>query len=95
MPEVVSIFNGMGGLAAALISMIEWTHLKHVGEAIELGLYVPIIAGLIIGTISFTGSMVAWGKLNGKLGDFRFPAQQYINAIILVFIIAAAFFMYS
>jgi NAD(P) transhydrogenase subunit beta len=56
---------------------------------------VPIVAGLIIGTISFTGSMVAWGKLNGKLGDFRFPAQQYINAIVLVFIIAAAYFTYS
>jgi len=95
MPEMVSIFNGMGGLAAALISIIEWTHLKHVGEAVELGLYVPIVAGLIIGTISFTGSMVAWGKLNGKLGDFRFPAQQYINAIVLVFIIAAAYFTYS
>ncbi len=95
MPEMVSLFNGMGGLAAALISIIEWTHLMHLGESVELGLYIPIIAGLIIGTVSFTGSMVAWGKLNGKLGDFRFPAQQYINAVVLGIIILSAYFTYT
>ena len=95
MPEMVSLFNGMGGLAAALISIIEWTHLQHTGEIAGLGLFVPIIAGLIIGTVSFVGSMVAWGKLNGKLGDFRFPAQQYINALVLVLIFVAAYFAFS
>ena len=95
MPEMVSLFNGMGGLAAALISIIEWTHLKQIGETAGLGLFVPIIAGLIIGTVSFVGSMVAWGKLNGKLGDFRFPAQQYINALVLALIFVAAYFTYS
>lgn len=78
MPEMVSLFNGMGGLAAALISIIEWTHLQHTGEIAGLGLFVPIIAGLIIGTVSFVGSMVAWGKLNGKLGDFRFPDRKSV-----------------
>lgn len=95
MPEMVSLFNGMGGLAAALISIIEWTHLKQIGETAGMGLFVPIIAGLIIGTVSFVGSMVAWGKLNGKLGDFRFPAQQYINALVLALIFVAAYFTYS
>lgn len=95
MPEMVSLFNGMGGLAAALISIIEWTHLKQVGEVASLGLFVPIIAGLIIGTVSFVGSMVAWGKLNGTLGDFRFPAQQYINALVLALIFVAAYFTFS
>lgn len=95
MPEMVSLFNGMGGLAAALISIIEWTHLKQVGEVASLGLFVPIIAGLIIGTVSFIGSMVAWGKLNGTLGDFRFPAQQYINALVLALIFVAAYFTFS
>ncbi len=91
MPEMVSLFNGMGGLAAALISIIEW---QHVEVGIALGKFIPIIAGLIIGTVSFVGSMVAWGKLNGKIGDFRFPGQQYINAIVLLFIIAASVFTY-
>jgi len=91
MPEMVSLFNGMGGLAAALISIIEW---QHVEVGIALGKFIPIIAGLIIGTVSFVGSMVAWGKLNGKIGDFRFPGQQYINAIVLLFIIAASAYTY-
>ena len=113
MPEMVSLFNGMGGLAAALISIIEWKHISHVlnefgkyaramssseidiTDTFSLGLFIPIIAGLIIGTVSFIGSMVAWGKLNGKVGDFRFPGQQYINMIFLIGIIIAAYFTYD
>jgi NAD(P) transhydrogenase subunit beta len=84
---MVSLFNGMGGLAAALISIIEW---QHIEPGVSLGMFIPIIAGLIIGTVSFVGSIVAWGKLNGKIGDFRFAGQQYINAIVLFAIIGAA-----
>lgn len=92
MPEMVSIFNGMGGLAAALISIIEWREIaQHPEVTMSVGHYLPIIAGLIIGTISFVGSIIAWGKLNGSIGDFRFAGQQYINAVVLLGIIAAAY----
>jgi len=93
MPEMVSLFNGMGGLSAALISIIEWRHLLHEAvnpermsnmPVVTVGMYIPVIAGLIIGTISFVGSIVAWGKLNGKIGDFRFPSQQIINAVVFL-----------
>ena len=90
MPEMVSLFNGMGGLCAALISLLEW---KFKGDSIATmpaGEYLAIIAGLIIGTVSFVGSIVAWGKLSGKLGDFRFPGQQFINIIMLLAIVAMA-----
>jgi NAD(P) transhydrogenase subunit beta len=90
MPEMVSLFNGMGGLCAALISLLEW---KFNGDSIATmpaGEYLAIIAGLIIGTVSFVGSIVAWGKLSGKLGDFRFPGQQFINIIMLLAIVAMA-----
>ncbi len=90
MPEMVSLFNGMGGLCAALISVIEWRAIQASGELLTVGHYLPIIAGLIIGTVSFTGSMVAWGKLNGSVGDFRFQGQQFINAILLVGVIGAS-----
>ncbi len=91
MPEMVSLFNGMGGLCAALISMIEWKALSVSGELekIELSHYLPVMAGLVIGTVSFVGSMVAWGKLNGKLGDFRFKAQQLINLLMLSGVLVA------
>jgi H+-translocating NAD(P) transhydrogenase subunit beta len=99
MPEMVSLFNGMGGLAAALISIIEWNHLfsnDHGSEVVlHLGIFLAIIAGLIIGTISFTGSMIAWGKLNGTIGDYRFKGQQYINAVFLIIMLAAAYGSYQ
>ena len=104
MPEMVSLFNGMGGLSAALISIIEWRHLLHNLESTEamgqvaalpMGMYIPIMAGLIIGTISFVGSIVAWGKLNGSIGDFRFPSQQIINAVVLVAILGVAYMNYG
>ncbi|MCX6199497.1 MAG: NAD(P)(+) transhydrogenase (Re/Si-specific) subunit beta [Bacteroidetes bacterium] len=84
MPEMVSIFNGMGGACAALIGMIEIHHVQS-GETSRL---VAITAGLIIGTISFSGSMVAWGKLNGRFKDKTFPFQQYINIGMMLVILA-------
>ncbi len=83
MPEMVSLFNGMGGLCAGLISVIEWKHKSHTGAQVELLRYLPILAGLIIGTVSFVGSIVAWGKLNGSFKDILLPGQQVINFIAL------------
>jgi len=92
MPEMVSLFNGMGGLCAALISMIEWRALAVSGEVANMPVlhYLPVMAGLIIGTVSFVGSMVAWGKLNGRLGDFHFKGQQFINLVLVSAILAAS-----
>jgi NAD(P) transhydrogenase subunit beta len=96
MPEMVSLFNGMGGLCAALISLIEWRALSVRGElqGLHFGHFLPVMAGLIIGTVSFVGSMVAWGKLNGSLGDFRFKGQQFINLLVLLAILGASGFTF-
>ncbi len=84
MPELVSIFNGMGGLCAALISTLEfgrWTD----GDAV-LRLLI-ILAGALIGSISFAGSMVAYGKLSGKVKDHSFPGQHIVNLVVLAVIV--------
>ena len=61
MPQMVSIFNGMGGACAALISLVEYNHLVHNSEnAVNLGTLSIILLGLIIGSVSFAGSMIAW-----------------------------------
>ncbi|MEY3576525.1 MAG: hypothetical protein RL394_107, partial [Bacteroidota bacterium] len=52
-----------------------------------------IFLGLIIGTVSFSGSMIAWGKLNGKIKDFAFKGQHIINLVILLLNIAIAAFI--
>jgi NAD(P) transhydrogenase subunit beta len=97
MPEMVSLFNGMGGACAALISVIEFNHLLHqTGDnsgSIDATTLLIILVGLIIGAVSFAGSMIAWGKLNGKVKDFAFGGQHIINLVILAATLAIAAYM--
>jgi len=89
MPQMVSLFNGMGGLCAALISVIEYMKLE--ADVDRTFAYKSIILlGLIIGTISFAGSIVAWGKLEDKIKDRRMPTQQFINVGLLLLILGVA-----
>lgn len=86
MPEMVSLFNGMGGACAMLISLIEY----HKPEAHPVGQLLIIILGMIIGTVSFAGSIIAWGKLNGSIKDKSIPGGQIVNFILLGGIILLA-----
>ena len=79
MPEMVSMFNGMGGACAMLISLIE----QHNDAAPTPGKMLIIILGMVIGTISFSGSVIAWGKLNGSIKDKTIAGGQIINFILL------------
>jgi H+-translocating NAD(P) transhydrogenase subunit beta len=82
MPEMVSMFNGMGGACAALISLVEFGHATHEGNP-GVGKILIIVLGLIIGSVSFAGSMIAWGKLAGKVKDFSFKGQNILNLLFL------------
>ncbi|MFZ1262216.1 MAG: NAD(P)(+) transhydrogenase (Re/Si-specific) subunit beta [Chitinophagaceae bacterium] len=111
MPEMVSMFNGMGGACAALISIVEFDHisklfsgnstiyssLSQLGSetlpAIPTGHILIIILGLIIGSVSFAGSMIAWGKLNGKVKDFSFKGQHIFNIVLLLVILGLAAYL--
>ena len=92
MPELVSMFNGMGGACAALISLIELNHHYHteaVGAAAEYGTMIAIVAGLIIGTVSFSGSIIAYLKLNGTMGKpVRLPSYNIINTLVMIAVLA-------
>lgn len=90
MPQMVSLFNGMGGACAALISIVEFDHLVHSAssEGIQNGSLLIIMLGLIIGSVSFSGSMVAWGKLDGRVGDYAFKGQHIFNLVLLGAMIA-------
>ncbi|MBS1742514.1 MAG: NAD(P)(+) transhydrogenase (Re/Si-specific) subunit beta [Bacteroidetes bacterium] len=88
MPEMVSLFNGMGGACAALISIVEFNHLsaeivQSGVAAVSAGKILIIVLGLIIGSVSFAGSIIAWGKLNGSIKDFSFSGQNILNLFIL------------
>jgi NAD(P) transhydrogenase subunit beta len=111
MPQMVSLFNGMGGACAAIISIVEFKHLMHkqeqstdiissitealssimkttVAPANNQLILLTILLGLVIGTVSFFGSMVAFGKLNGNINDKTLPGQQVINIGLLLIIVA-------
>jgi NAD(P) transhydrogenase subunit beta len=92
MPELVSLFNGMGGASAALIGLIEFEH--YTGHRLSI---LTILGGMIIGSISFSGSMVAWAKLNGTLSKpLRLPKFNLINNLaILGIIMFAAYILWS
>ncbi len=89
MPQMISLYNGMGGGAAAAIAAVELFHAtseikSEYGQTVSdmLGSDVAILAiiGAFIGCIAFTGSLVAWAKLDGRYsGSSLFPAQQKLN----------------
>lgn len=98
MPEMVSLFNGMGGACAMLISVVEFNHLLHVienGGSSEghTGKVLIIALGLIIGSVSFAGSIIAWGKLNGKVKDYSFKGQNILNLIFLAIALSGAAYL--
>ena len=96
MPQLVSFFNGMGGAAAALISMMEFPHVSPeliAKSGMANGHVLAILLGLMIGTISWAGSMIAFGKLDGWIGDMRIKAMKYVNLTILAVLIGFIVFI--
>ncbi len=94
MPELVSLFNGMGGASAALIGLIEFPHFAETGNKLLIAV---ILAGMIIGSISFSGSMIAWAKLNGKLKKpIRLPKYNILNNVFFLVLIGfVSYLVYS
>ena len=100
MPEMVSLFNGMGGACAALISLVEFNLLSEelaANEITDIHSIQPkvliIVLGLIIGAVSFAGSMIAWGKLSGKVKDFSFTGQSLLNMFVLASALVSGAFL--
>lgn len=85
MPEMVALFNGFGGIASLLVGWAEY----HSGRGPELGLGVTIIAtycAVLIGGITFTGSVIAWGKLSEVITGkpVLYTGQQFVNGILVL-----------
>jgi H+-translocating NAD(P) transhydrogenase subunit beta len=80
MPQMVAIFNGAGGGAAALVSLLEYLRATSAGGA-SVGEVIAILLGLIIGSVSFSGSIVAFGKLQGLIDAkaFKYAGQQLVT----------------
>ena len=81
MPQMVALFNGVGGGAVALISWVEFREALARGGNPELETLIPILFAAIIGSVSFWGSNIAFGKLQEILPGrpIQLPGQQFIN----------------
>ena len=88
MPQMVALFNGMGGATAALVSVAEFIRLSRTSDFIGKGESTSIVLGTAIGAISFTGSLIAFGKLQELLSGkpLQFPMQRAVNALILLLV---------
>jgi H+-translocating NAD(P) transhydrogenase subunit beta len=97
MPELVALFNGFGGLASLLVGWAEYQRAvskKLIAinlESVDAFTATVIVLAILIGGMTFTGSLYAWGKLSGKLGGraLTFPGQKAFNALLALGIIGA------
>jgi proton-translocating NAD(P)+ transhydrogenase subunit beta len=91
MPQMVALYNGVGGGAVALIAWSEIRHGISLGEEIPLDELVPILFSAVVGSVSFWGSNIAFGKLQGIIPGqpVKAPGQQVLNAVLLLGIVAA------
>lgn len=98
MPELVALFNGFGGLASLLVAWAEFEKIRSVGwQVYSMQMGTPssfssfvIYLAMLIGGITFTGSLYAYGKLSGRVSGQAqvFPGQKAVNAVMLISILA-------
>ncbi len=89
MPELVAILHSFVGAAAVLVGIA--TYLQPAGEAADRGAHLgEIYVGVLVGAVTFSGSLIAFGKLRGKIGSkpLLLPGRHYLNALILMFCVA-------
>ena len=97
MPQMVAIFNGAGGGAAALVAVVEFLRDQelHPGELLPLAFIIATLLGAIIGSVSLTGSIVAWGKLQGVIASrpVRYPGSQIVTGLLFLVLIGLAVYV--
>ena len=117
MPQMIAMYNGMGGGAAATIAAVELlkaqgevaagqaesvlgavgmsAHPSTIAEAMGTDITILAIVGAVIGTIAFSGSIIAWAKLDGRLNSNKLlPQQQLINLVLAIVLVGFAVAVY-
>lgn len=91
MPQLVSLFNAVGGGAAATIGIFDFLR-QQTGGHLALAFSIPIVLDVVIGSVTFAGSLIATGKLEGKISGkpITFPGAKIINLVIVLVILLSA-----
>lgn len=92
MPQMVGLLNGFGGAASALVAVGEFWRYQSIAESPTVASMIPIILGVLIGGVTFTGSVLAFAKLQELLpgAPITFPLQQPFNALLAVIMLAGS-----
>jgi NAD(P) transhydrogenase subunit beta len=95
MPQMVGLFNGFGGGASALVAIAEFWRLKGTPEMLPQDTLITILLGLLIGGVTFTGSMVAFSKLQRIISGspITFPLHQPFNGLLLLSFLAGSTYL--
>ncbi|MFT8400821.1 MAG: NAD(P)(+) transhydrogenase (Re/Si-specific) subunit beta [Lentilactobacillus diolivorans] len=93
-PQLVSLFNAVGGGAAATIGIFDYTRLAA-GSGLALAFSIPVFLDVVIGGTTFSGSLIATGKLSGHVPGkpIIFPGSKLLNGLAVIAIIVAAVMM--
>lgn len=92
MPQMVGIFNGLGGAASALVAVGEYFRLMNETGSVSVDSGITTILGVFIGGVTLTGSLVAFAKLQGLItgSPITFPLQQPFNILLLISFLAGS-----
>ena len=91
MPQMVGVLNGFGGGASALVAIAEYYHLINTTSTLEISTSITIVLSVLIGAVTFTGSFIAFGKLQGFVTGkvVKYPLQNPINILLFIIVLAA------
>ncbi|GAB3744412.1 NAD(P)(+) transhydrogenase (Re/Si-specific) subunit beta [Lysobacter olei] len=97
MPQMVALFNGMGGGSAAAIGAVELVRFSAGAPVSSTFTLALAVIGALIGSVSLTGSVIAWAKLDGRMDKrYTFPGQQWFNALVaLAAVLCGAFALHT
>ena len=81
MPQMVGMLNGFGGGASALVAFAEYYHIMNTANTMEISTGVTVVLSILIGAVTFTGSLIAFGKLQGIVTGkvVKYPLQNQMQ----------------
>lgn len=90
-PEMVAIFNGVGGAASTFVAISEYAKIHQSPGSLDFTIGISLLISVLIGSVTFTGSYIAFAKLKGimKGGSITFKGQHQVNAILFLMLVLA------
>ncbi len=97
MPQLVSLFNAVGGGAAALVAIDDYLRFERLGQGIALETSIAVVLDVIIGSVTFTGSLIASGKLQGLISGkpILIPGGRIVTLVLAAVAVGGALFLFA